>query len=421
MILPVKEMPKGKEPKMSGEVLAGKKQTWEILDQYAFGGNGTIYTLKNNDDYLAKVFKFDDTRDVFVLNRKSRFIHEIEFLRQYSGTNKHMPLLMDESRNDDTPFFVMKKYHDINWLYQQKLSYEEKLEICLQLIEAIKFVHSTGTAHRDIKPKNLLFEENNGINLILTDYGLISNDDLDSPGDKLGSYGFTPPELRIRDENTDNYFPSDVYEFAKTVYALLSNKSYSFSDGISIIGQENEIRIKGNDLFLEPIYEMIEMAIKYDMKKRINIDKCGEYISSALKLSQTHFSTEWNDKRDYRRVVSLLIDKASYSVKDQSHISLFINKIVNGKYDIKVGETRLLIDKIVERKLPDDGPFYELVYNTNERMTILIEQLVISNSFGDEYDVFIRRVNSSYIVSAGIEKFKFIKKNQNERVNVFKL
>lgn len=422
MILTIKETPRGKEPKMSGEILVGKEQEWEIAERLDSGGNGIIYKLKNDDGVLAKVFKYGDSRDIFVANRKTRFLHEIQFLEKYGGANQHMPVLFDKSIDDEKPFFVMKKYHDIHWLYSKALSYEEKLNMCLQLLDAIIFVHSTGTAHRDIKPKNLLFEEKDGVSLVLTDYGLISSDDLDSPGDRLGSFGFTPPELRYRNEETDNYFPSDVYEFAKTVYAFLSGVTFSFSDGISIIGQENEIRTKGDSLFLEPIYEMIEKAIKYDMEERIDVEKCKEYIQLSIGLLQTRFSTEWNEKREFRRIVSLLANKASHSVNDSNHISMFISNIVNGKYDIEINNKRLFVNKIVEKSLPNDGRlYYELHHNSNEQMSIFIEQLIIPRSFDKEYDIFIRRVGVNFSVSNNLEKCKIVRKGQNEKVNDFRI
>lgn len=68
------EIAKGKEPKMSGKLLKGKKTVWETTYDCDGGGNGTIYELKDHNDALAKVFKYDcNTPDVNIINRKKDF------------------------------------------------------------------------------------------------------------------------------------------------------------------------------------------------------------------------------------------------------------------------------------------------------------------------------------------------------------
>lgn len=406
---------------MNGNLLIGKENTWEIDERIAEGGNGYIFKLKNNNNVLAKVFKYDsNSLDIIVQRRKARFFNEIGFLKEYSSQNIHMPQLIDECSGSSNPFFVVKRYHDIKWLYDQKLPYNEKLGLCIQLADAIEFIHSTGTAHRDIKPKNLLFEKHDGfINLILTDYGLISSDDLDSPGDRMGSYGYTPPELRFRDENTDDYFSSDVYEFAKTVYAFLSNTYHTFSEGLVIIGERDEIRTGGSSLFLEPIYEMIEKAIRYEMADRISIAECRNYLYKAKKLLTISFSSEWESKRNRRRILSTFVNTSNYSISRQDYISSFVSSVFKNEYDLELSEKKLIVRSIIEKPFPvseitKGATFYELLYNQNEKMFFVIDHLVIQNDFADSYDLYIRNVNSDYTVSNVVMKYRVFKKNNKE-------
>ena len=63
-----------------------------------------------------------------------------------------------------------------------------------QILEAIKHCHSAGVIHRDVKPENILLDEN--FNIKLTDFGCAK---LLHPGERLhdvcGTPGYLAPEL----------------------------------------------------------------------------------------------------------------------------------------------------------------------------------------------------------------------------------
>src|SRR5205809_7839412 len=60
------------------------------------------------------------------------------------------------------PYFVMELVRGINittYCDQQKLSTRQRLDLFLQVCQAIQHAHQKGIIHRDIKPSNILVTE----------------------------------------------------------------------------------------------------------------------------------------------------------------------------------------------------------------------------------------------------------------------
>ena len=66
--------------------------------------------------------------------------------------------------------------------------------LLFQILEAIRHCHSAGVVHRDVKPENILLDEN--FNIKLTDFGFAK---ILQPGERLydvcGTPGYLAPEL----------------------------------------------------------------------------------------------------------------------------------------------------------------------------------------------------------------------------------
>jgi 5'-AMP-activated protein kinase, catalytic alpha subunit len=98
-----------------------------------------------------------------------------------------------------------------------RLPAEECLKYFRQLISALRYMHSKNISHRDIKPPNILLDEN--LNLKLIDFGLGSfynqNEKLKTP---CGSPCYAAPELI----NGEEYNPelADVWSCGITLYVM---------------------------------------------------------------------------------------------------------------------------------------------------------------------------------------------------------
>lgn len=95
----------------------------------------------------------------------------------------------------------------------------------VKVADAIAYAHSQGVLHRDIKPHNILIDEQDEPRV--TDFGLAKRTDLHSEmthsGQILGTPSYMPPEQALGDRV--HVGPSsDVYSLGATLYALVTGR-----------------------------------------------------------------------------------------------------------------------------------------------------------------------------------------------------
>ena len=63
-----------------------------------------------------------------------------------------------------------------------------------QLIDVISYLHGQGVVHRDLKLENILVDEN--LNLIITDFGFATSQNISKLKSYKGTYTYMAPEIR---------------------------------------------------------------------------------------------------------------------------------------------------------------------------------------------------------------------------------
>ena len=82
-----------------------------------------------------------------------------------------------------------------------------RLKLAEELLEAVEYMHKTGTVHRDLKPANILVTRN-GENIKLIDFGLADNDHIAILKQPAGTPNYMSPEqasIAIPDVRNDIY------------------------------------------------------------------------------------------------------------------------------------------------------------------------------------------------------------------------
>lgn len=79
---------------------------------------------------------------------------------------------------------------------QQYYNEAEARDVCLTLLEAMKYCHGQGVVHRDLKPENLLLASpSDDSSIRLADFGFAVSI-LDGPvSDQCGTPGYVAPEI----------------------------------------------------------------------------------------------------------------------------------------------------------------------------------------------------------------------------------
>mmetsp|Transcript_32411 Transcript_32411/g.29217 ORF Transcript_32411/g.29217 Transcript_32411/m.29217 type:complete len:196 (-) Transcript_32411:298-885(-) len=134
-------------------------------------------------------------------------------------------MLLDYASHGDLKEFIQAK---------PKISNDEKLVRTLfsQLIEGLKYLHSQGVYHLDIKLSNLLIDGDYRLKIADFDQAYIS-------GDKeilsKGSYNYRAPEL-IKGEEISNFAALDIYSAGVVLFTLKCRGQVPHNEGEGIKG-----------------------------------------------------------------------------------------------------------------------------------------------------------------------------------------
>ncbi len=129
------------------------------------------------------------------------------------------------------PFFAMELIHGIpliEYAAEHKLNTRQRLELMIQVCDAVQHAHQRGIIHRDLKPGNILVDEAGQPKIL--DFGLARATDSDSQatrqtdiGQLLGTLAYMSPEQVLADpDELDTR--TDVYALGVVLYELLAGK-----------------------------------------------------------------------------------------------------------------------------------------------------------------------------------------------------
>ena len=102
------------------------------------------------------------------------------------------------------------------------LPVEDTTRIVAEIASALDALHAAGLVHRDVKPSNILLDDERGA--LLTDFGLAKRRDysmLTAPGQMLGTLDYIAPEMLRGEEPGPS---ADLYALGCVVCECLSGK-----------------------------------------------------------------------------------------------------------------------------------------------------------------------------------------------------
>ncbi|MCP5197350.1 MAG: serine/threonine protein kinase [Gammaproteobacteria bacterium] len=168
-------------------------------------------------------------------NFTERFLKEGRIIAQFQ--HPKIITIYDFGSHDPYHYFSMEflSKGTLSQRIAQGLSPEHALEIVKSIAEALAYAHGLGIVHRDIKPQNILFRQDD--TPVLSDFGIAKVIDAEDtrltiPGLIIGSPTYMSPE-QITGKDLDNR--SDLYSLGVVLYEMLSKEPpYRSSDVLSI-------------------------------------------------------------------------------------------------------------------------------------------------------------------------------------------
>lgn len=203
-----------------------KIDRYEIDAQLGKGGFGHVY--KAYDPKLKRFVAIKVPRWDRPLRQEEldRFNQEGEMLARI----RHASIVTVHNVGETTqgvPFVVMELVEGRNLsdvIKEGSLTLRQSLSILLKIAEALKVAHQASVVHRDLKPGNVIVDNNLDIRLV--DFGLALHDDLSmSEFDTYmaGTPSYMSPE-QLRGENHRIDGRTDIWAFGVTMYRMLTKK-----------------------------------------------------------------------------------------------------------------------------------------------------------------------------------------------------
>jgi len=210
-----------------------------LLEKLGEGGMATVYnaydTRLDRNIALKMILPSRQSSKIFL----DRFKIEAKALAQLSHSN--IVKVLDYGEEEGVPYLVMEYvpggslkeslYGAIPWAHAAR--------ILAPIARALEYVHQQKIIHRDVKPSNILLDEND--QPMLSDFGVVklieTNEtvDLAATGVGVGTPEYMAPEQGMGKEVD---FRADIYALGVVFYEMVTGqKPYTGESSMSVVIQ----------------------------------------------------------------------------------------------------------------------------------------------------------------------------------------
>lgn len=279
---------------MEGQILGNR---YELLERIGGGGMARVYRAKCR--LLHRI--------VAVKILRKDFANDEEFIRRFrieaqaaaSLSHPNIVSIYDVGQEEDVHYIVMEFIDGITLkqVIQEKgpVELKEVVNIGRQMCAAIDHAHKNGIVHRDIKPHNILYNQDGIVKV--TDFGIARAAALSSAtivGMTMGSVHYFSPE-QARGGYTDE--KSDIYSMGIVLYEMATGKLPFDGDTPVAIALQHVQNIPNEPIALNPL---ITVGLNSVILNAIRKEQSLRYQTAAELLRDlTRLVTEPNV--DYRK------------------------------------------------------------------------------------------------------------------------
>jgi serine/threonine-protein kinase len=247
-----------------------------LADRYAVereigrGGMAIVYLahdLKHNRDVAIKLLKPEFAMAVSA----ERFLREIQIEAQLK--HPYILPLFDSGEADGLLYYVMP--YVAGQSLQARLNREtqlpigEALRITSEVAEALAYAHTHGVVHRDVKPGNILLDDNHAL---LADFGIaravteLGGSGLSDSGMVVGTPEYMSPEQCAHASNLDGR--SDIYALGCVLYQMLSGEPpFTGATAQAIVARHLHEQPRSMRVVRTTIPEHVEEAVQVALAK----------------------------------------------------------------------------------------------------------------------------------------------------------
>jgi len=259
--------------KVTGDIQIRKYIKGRLLGK---GGFAKCYEFTNMETKQITAAKVIPKKSLVKSRAKQKLISEIKIhkslhhpnivnFEHYFEDSENVYLLIEICQNQTLNDLLKRR---------KKLTELEVQCYTIQIIKALKYLHSHRIIHRDLKLGNLFINEK--MELKVGDFGLATKLEFDGERKRTvcGTPNYIAPE--ILEGKTGHSFEVDVWSLGVIIYTLIIGKPPFETNNV----KETYKRIKNdnysfpeNALISEPSKELIQSILVLDPNKRPNLDQ----------------------------------------------------------------------------------------------------------------------------------------------------
>jgi serine/threonine-protein kinase len=202
-----------------GTQLSGR---YRLDAQIGAGGMSTVYRAFDTTLERTVAVKLMHREIASDSDQLERFRREARAVAQFS--HPHIVGVIDAGEDDQRPYIVFE-YVEGETLKERirrcgRLPIEESIAYAIEIARALCAAHARGIVHRDIKPQNVLIDEEGSAKV--TDFGIarsLDEEGLTADGRVLGTTDYVSPEQALGHAVNGQ---SDVYSLGIVLFEMLT-------------------------------------------------------------------------------------------------------------------------------------------------------------------------------------------------------
>lgn len=341
---------------------------YKILEKLGEGGMGVVYLAEDTKLKRKVAIKFLPKNITVDAEERQRF--EIEAQAAASLNHPNITTIHAIEESDEKMFIVMEFIDGMELKEKIKsgpLSFDETLNVAIQIAKGLSSAHKKGIVHRDIKSANIMIAKDG--NAKIMDFGLAKigrGEQVTKAGTTIGTIAYMSPEQATGEEIDHR---TDIWSFGVVLYEMLTGEmpfkgDYDQATIYCILNEEpKNLNNPGNNI----IQNVVKKTLKKDKGERYNqiddiitdlntgsIDeqKAAEVISrkGIKKLALLPFTNIINDAQTNflgfalaDQVIGAMVYSKNVLVRPSSAIRKYQNEVV----DIEKAASDLNVDFVL--------------------------------------------------------------------------
>jgi len=268
------------------------------------GGTATVYKAFDVEDSTFVAIKLFNQKNMAPALTKEAYQREMKSLNDLNS-HPNIAKFIDFGEIDDSPFIVLE------WLERSLLDVLKENQVSnwadyyhdygRPILQALSFAHRRDIIHRDVKPENVLFTDQNELRLV--DFGISKFKMLWGSGVTFADWRsppYTPPEV----ESFDLINTKDIYGFAALSISCLEGRALKSEESLLELLKEQDIEASITDVLAEclnenpqdrpqSIDEVIDTLDRLTIKEAITSDALNCYLvltTNAIRQLETYLN-----------------------------------------------------------------------------------------------------------------------------------